>query len=115
MKIEIQWRTGAIECHTVNQTDGGLVVDARESGRGTWAIAVRSSYGGFARHDIAGHECATRREYAIWLSHETLRVDVDGIDFRTALLRSEVADRPLTESERFGRCEARRLEGMPLP
>lgn len=89
MKIEILWRSGAVECHTLTLPDGGIVVDARPAAGGMWAIKPKCSYGGFVKHDVAPMECGSRREYAELIARETLAVEVDGFDFRAALMRAE--------------------------
>ena len=89
LKIEILWRSGAVECHTLTLPDGGIVVDARPAGDDMWAIKPKCSYGGFVKHDVAPMECATRREYAQLLARETIAVEVDGFDFVGALMRAE--------------------------
>lgn len=89
MKIEIQWATGAIECHTIDQAEGGILVDAKQVGEGRWAIKARSSYGGFVKHEVCPLPASTRAEYARTLAAQTIAVLVDGLDFRGALLASE--------------------------
>ena len=89
MKIEILWRSGAVECHTLTLPDGGIVVDARPAAGGMWAIKPKCSYGGFVKHDVAPMECGSQREYAELIARETLAVEVDGFDFRAALMRAE--------------------------
>lgn len=89
MRIEILWVSGAIECHTVSQADGGMLVDAKPLGGGRWGILARSTYGSFVKHEVAPVECSSRREYAAFLARETRAVLVDGMDFRGAILERE--------------------------
>lgn len=106
MRIEIQWRSGAVECHTITLSDGGVVVDAKPVADGMWAIKAKSTYGGFVKHDVAPLRADSRRHYAMMLSRETISVEVDGMDFRGALLRSELGDRPPTAEERAAMASA---------
>ena len=99
MRIEVQWASGAIECHTISQAEGGILVDAMPVAGGRWAIKARSSYGGFVKHEVCPLPAATRAEYAFELASQTLAVLVDGLDFRGALLASEgLAPRAATDS-----------------
>ena len=89
MKIEVQWKSGAIECHSISQADGGIVVDAMPADGGEWAIKARSSYGAFVKHEVCPLPAETRSEYARALAAQTIAVLVDGLDFRSALIASE--------------------------
>lgn len=99
MKIEVQWKNGAIECHSISQADGGIVVDAMPTDSGEWAIKARSSYGAFVKHEVCPLPAETRSEYARALAAQTIAVLVDGIDFRVALMRSEGIEAPVTGEE----------------